>query len=307
MTNQKIVITGIGGYVGSAIAHNLIAEGRRIVGFGHDENFSILEKNFGDMIELVAGDITDEKKIMGTLRGADAVIHTASPTTEKFCIERPWEAFQTIVYGTRAVLRAVQELQISPLIHFSTQAVYMNFKPRELPLQEDVEPKPDTVYGVLKLAAERELRDAPVVILRPANIYGKNPLGIERKNVITRFVAAIKKGDPLMIKRDGLQRADYIHLRDVVAGVKNLLANETPKNLPLIYNVGSNVSRSIREIADTVMDIAKKKGLKAPSVVYQQSNDRPAADRALSVKRLQTVLPDFPSVLFEEGVREMFD
>ena len=306
MDKRHIVITGIGGYVGSAVARQFVAEGLEVAGIGHDDNFPILEKYFGDSGKLVAGDITDEKKLREAFQGMDAVIHTASPTTEKFCTEKPWEAFQTIIYGTRAVRNVVQELKIPLLIHLSTQAVYMNFKPRELPLTEEMEPRPDTVYGALKFAAEIELVNVPVVILRPANIYGKNPLGIERENVIVRFIAAVKKGDPLIIKGDGLQRADYIHVNDVVSVVKKLILGIHPESFPMIYNVGSGVSRSIQEIADVVMNMAKEKGLKVPALTYQQSNDRVAVDRVLSPNRVQALFPDFPGVLFEEGVREMF-
>ena len=301
------MITGVGGYVGSALANQFIDVGHHVAGFGYDENFSILKKRFGEKITLVTGDITEEKKLLEVFHDADVVIHTASPTTEKFCVEKPWEAYQAIVLGTRAVASAVRELKIPLLIHFSTQAVYMNFHARELPLTEEMEPKPDTVYGALKRAAELELADMPTVILRPANIYGRNPLGIDRENVIARFVKAVKTSKPLTIKGDGLQRADFVHLRDVVSAAEKILMSESPESIPMVYNVGSGVSHSIQEIADMVISIAKEKRLLIPSITYREHNDRIAADRVLSPKRVQAVLPQFPRVSFEEGMRELFD
>jgi len=304
---KKIIITGVGGYVGSSIAENFLADGHKIIGFGHDENFPVLREKFGDSVQLVAGDITDEKKLIETLHGADVVIHTASPTTEKFCIEKPWEALQAIMYGTRAVANVMRELKVPLLIHFSTQAVYMNFCARELPLTEEMEPKPDTVYGALKLAAEHELANIPVFILRPANIYGKNPLGIERENVISRFVDAAKKNVALTIKGDGLQHADYVHVRDVVCVVTILVGSKLFDSLPVIYNVGSGVSHSVADIANIVIDAAKQSGFPKPMIQYEkEAGSKIAADRVLSIERMRALLPNFPTVSFEEGVKELF-
>ena len=304
---KKIVITGIGGYVGSAVAHELIAEGHTVVGFGHDQNFPLLRKRFGDSVQLVTGDVTDEKKLTESFHGADAVIHTASPTTEKFCIEKPWEALQVIIYGTRAVVRSVNELRIPLLIHFSSQAVYMNFHARELPLTENMEPKPDTVYGAFKYAAEHELGNVPAFILRPANIYGKNPIGVERENVVTRFIASAKNGTVLTIKGNGLQRADYVHVRDVVCVVKTLVVGKLPDSLPVIYNVGSGVSRSIADIANIVIATAEQNGFPKPMIWYEkEAGSKIAADRVFSIECMRALLPNFPTISFEEGIRELF-
>lgn len=303
---RRVVITGAGGYVGSAIAHRFLASGYEVVGYGHGGNFPLLHAYFGSRGALVPGDMVDEKTLFASMRGADIVIHTASPTKETFCIERPWEALRSIVYGTRAVARAVRKLEIPLLIHFSTQAVYMNYRARSLPLTEEMEPQPDTVYGALKLAAEYELRDTPAYILRPANIFGRNPLGIERDNVITRFIRAARAGSPLTLTGDGSQRADYVHLNDVVSAVLRLSLVPQKESTPVVYNVGSGVARSVAEIARFVLAEAEKNGLRPPPVIFSNTNANTAADRVLSPGRIQVALPGFPFVSFEEGIRELF-
>ncbi len=155
-----MVITGVGGYVGSALASRLIEMGHLVIGFGYDENFPILKKQFGEKLQVTAGDIANEKILLETFKDADAVIHTASPTTEKFCVEKPWEAYQAIVLGTRAVVSAVWELKIPAVSNFSTQAVYMNFHARESEcvLRPGVEGEIPALLGVEYLVEKLHVR-----------------------------------------------------------------------------------------------------------------------------------------------------
>ena len=297
---KKIVITGAGGYVGSTLA-NMLKDEYEIIGFGHSKNLNLATF---DVARFVEGDVRDYKALSRAVKGAYAVIHTASPTRESFCKEYPYEALQAIVYGTRNVRRAVEEHNVPILIHFSTQAVYSNFKKRAMPLRENMKLEPDTLYGALKASAEDELSESRAIIIRPANIYGIGN-GELRNNVIHSFVEKAKNGEPLIMYGGGKQRMDFIHVRDIARIVECLITNPPPKNfLPLVINVSSGKSVSIQEISACIAKISKELFGK-PSLITKKSSGNIAVDRWLSNNKARKILGWSPKITLEEGIREL--
>lgn len=305
ISQKKIVITGAGGYVGSDLLSTL-ADEYYVVGFGHPENFASLADVVPQAVMFVPGDVRDADALAACATDAFAVVHTASPTKDSYCQEHPWEALTSIVHGTRAVGAAVRKKNIPLFIHFSTQNIYTNFTSRPLPFTEDMEPMPDTLYGALKAEAEREATAAGAIIVRPANIYGKNNVGIDRINVVSRFVNAVKMGSPLIIHGTGEQRADYVHIRDVGAAVRAILADCHSNAHTRVYNISIGACYSVREIADCVLQVARERGLSTPLVTHVPvEGGRIPADRMLLCERLRELLPSFPSVTFDNAIREM--
>src|SRR3989442_9833584 len=167
---RKVLVTGIGGYVGSSIALRL-ADTCEIVGVGRATKFQVLREIFGDRLRLVESDVTDREAIRRAARGVDVVIHGASPIVERYCREHPEEAVRTIVDGTRIVSEAAAA-EGALLVHLSTLSVYSSYRERPMPLREDSALLPDSTYGDLKVRAEREAHGVPSVILRLSNVYG---------------------------------------------------------------------------------------------------------------------------------------
>jgi UDP-glucose 4-epimerase len=309
---KTVYITGIGGYVGSALAAELRDE-YRIVGFGHSGHFETLRGMLKDNpFALVVGEIVDEESLMETMEGADIVIHTASPTSNKFCKENPKEATQSIVGGTRAVYTATQKHKIPLFFHFSSQAVYSNFKERPLPLKENFKLAPDTLYGSLKAEAEYELidrshmspRDAQVVILRPSNIYGE-ATSIIRDNVIHSFVTSAKEGTSLQVN-GGTQQADFVHINDVVRAVRTLIKRRTKEPVD-VFNVGSGVAHSIEDIARMVAEEAGRSLGKTPEVRFEPVDKSTiAANRYLDIEKIKKFVDPFPSIKLEDGIKSLF-
>ena len=192
---KKIFITGIGGYVGSALAQKL-SPAYDVVGYGHLGDKVVLSKLLGSRVKLVEGDITNAYAILKASRGAYAVIHTAAPTTEKFCKEHPWEAVQAIVRGTAIVRDVVVKNKIPLLIHFSSQAVYSNFKVRSMPLRESMELLPDSLYGAFKAEAEWELTQNKRGRMFPVRLFCGLPIftgaALEFFGIMSRMCLRVK-------------------------------------------------------------------------------------------------------------------
>jgi UDP-glucose 4-epimerase len=297
---KKILITGIGGYIGSALAMRLQGE-YELVGYGSDRNFAELKKKFGKSIKLVAGDIADEKAFGRAAKGADMIIHTASPTSNKYCVEHPGDAVRSIVRGT-VVARNIAEREGAMLVHFSTQAVYSLFQKRRMPLREEDALMPDDLYGVLKAEAEWEIQKIHAVILRPSNVYGEGgSVGTPRDTVITRYIRAAKAGEPLVMYGNGSQSMDFIHIRDVVELVAQVLKTPRAKKVR-IFNVGSGKALSIKEIANLVIEISDSK---SKMISQPPPNGTIAQSRWLANAKAKTILKSFPVISFKQGIQEL--
>jgi nucleoside-diphosphate-sugar epimerase len=159
VTESEILVTGAGGFIGSAVTRLLAA----------DPGFSVRAatrdgRSLGAGVTACKLDVCDERDFAGSLKGVDAVVHCAVG------------ARQTTVEGTRRLLQAAREAGVRRVVHLSSIAVYGE---REGAVDEAVavvSPEGQG-YAHWKVAAEAACREAgqagiEVVILRPAIVYG---------------------------------------------------------------------------------------------------------------------------------------
>jgi dihydroflavonol-4-reductase len=115
---MKALVTGATGFIGSAVARRLLAEGvalRALVRPGSDRrNIAGLD------VEIVEGDLADEAALARACRGCDALFHVAADY--RLWARRPNEIYQTNVEGTRAILRAAAEAGVGRVVYTSSVA-----------------------------------------------------------------------------------------------------------------------------------------------------------------------------------------
>lgn len=174
---MKVLVTGGSGFLGSHVAEQLSKAGhtvRALVRKSSNRKFLSTLEN----VELAEGAVDDRASVFEAMKGVDAVVHSAGVVKAR----SESEFFACNTQGTANLLDAAIENapSLRRFVHVSSlEACGPSLDGR--PVSHDQE-RPVTTYGRSKLAAEKECfarKDKlPVVVLRPAAIYGPRDVEI---------------------------------------------------------------------------------------------------------------------------------
>lgn len=169
---EKVLVTGITGYIGSWVALYLLEQGYRVRGTVRDPTneakLAPLKKAFGDKfetVEIVKGDLLDAESMGRAVNGCDWVAHVASP----FVIDEPRDENELIkpaVEGTLSVMRACKQYGVKRVCVTSSFVSIGSPDPANEPEEFDEEtwsdPEKNTTmnaYAKSKTLAERAAWD----------------------------------------------------------------------------------------------------------------------------------------------------
>ena len=208
---MKVLITGAGGMVGSALAAHCRARGDEVAAF-----------------DRAGLDITDERAVreaFGQVR-PDAVINCAAWTDVDGCELDPQRAFLVNSRGVE-ILATASRLAGACFVTVSTDYVFDGGKAEGFYTQRD-DPHPLSAYGASKLEGERraQIASARTVLVRSGWIFG--PGG---KNFLARAVARARRGEPLRAISDSY--GTPTHAADLAARLRELAGLD----LPGVYHV----------------------------------------------------------------------
>lgn len=204
----KALVTGGGGFLGSAIVRRLQAEGWEVAIYGRSPRPNLTAAG----LEVWRGEIDDRQRLAQAAAGCQAVFHTAA----KAGVWGPREEYWRVnLEGTRAVVEACLSNGIQWLVHTSTPSVVFNGQPmrgasESLPyghgwLCHYAESK--AVAEQVALAADRPggLR---VCALRPHLIWG-----VGDPHLLPRVIEKARSGR-LRIVGDGRNWVDLTHVEN---------------------------------------------------------------------------------------------
>ena len=264
----KLLVTGGAGYVGSIVAHHLIAGGNDVVVL---DNLSRGHRAaVPDGAELVIADLLDRETLEAAMdRGFDAVLHFAALSLVGESGTHPELYFRTNVGGTLNLLEAMRAAEVPRLVFSSTAAVYG--APAEVPIAETAPTIPTNTYGQSKLAVDWLIGDFCLahglggVSLRYFNVAGASGrLGEDHDpetHLIPNVLRAALGSKPFVEiygtdypTPDGTAIRDYIHVDDLAeAHALALAATEGGRHR--IFNLGNGAGFSVREVIDAAREV----------------------------------------------------
>jgi len=248
----RFLITGGAGFIGSNLAHALVARGESVrvlddFSTGRMQNLRGIEER----IDIVRGDLRDPAAVARAVQGAEVILHQAALNSIPRSIKEPGPTNAVNVTGTLLLLEAARAAGVRRLVYASSSSVYGDTP--GLPKTEDMPLAPKAPYGVSKLAAELYCRIyTPVfgletVSLRYFNVFGpRQHPDSEYAAVIPRFLRRMVAGERPVIFGDGEQSRDFTPVDNVVAA--NLLAAESPRGMGEAVNVALGQASTLNQL-----------------------------------------------------------
>ena len=302
----KYLVTGVAGFIGSNIAHALIARGDEVRGIddlshGRIENLNGILGKF----DFRQADITDDSAINSACVGMDYILHQAARGSVPRSIADPVGSNHANVVGTIKVLQAARTAGVKRVVFASSSSVYGDTP--TLPKKEEMNCAPISPYAVSKYAGElyaqsfSKVMGLETVSLRYFNVFGprQHPTS-QYAAVIPKFVRAMLQGESPVIFGDGKQSRDFTYIDNVVSA--NLLASQAPaeKASGRVFNVAAGKSFSLNELYALLQEITGYTG----TASHEPPRGGDVRDSLADTSRAQQAMGYKTLVDFKEGLRK---
>lgn len=299
---MQYLVTGGAGFIGSALANRLAAQGNEVRVL--DNLTAGTPDRLDPAVIFNRGDVDDIPKLWSLLQDIDCVYHLAARVSVPESIKYPRDYNRVNVGGTVSVMEAMRDAGVRRVVLASSGAVY-GAQPQQ-PLVEAMRPDPDSPYAVGKFAAETYVRTIgtlwgiETVSLRIFNAYGpQQQLPASHAPVVPRFLKNALSGASLVVFGDGEQSRDFIYLDDVVDA---LIAASTAPNVDRqVINVGSGVENSMNRLVEVIGQLTGK----SITPIYNPNRAGGVRRMLADISSAQHLLSFQPKYSLEQGIEKM--
>lgn len=308
MQNQRVLITGGAGLIGSHIAdllverdvHEIIVLDNFVRGRRDNLSYALSNGN----VTIVEGDIRDRKILAEVMEGIDLVFHQAAIRITQ-CAEDPRLALEVLVDGAFNVADQAVKSGASKIVAASSASVYGMAE--EFPTTERHHPYHNrTFYGAAKTFNEGLLRNfhdmygLSYVMLRYFNVYGpRMDVYGAYTEVLIRWMERIAAGKGPLIFGDGTQTMDFVFAEDIaranVAAAESEISDE-------VFNIASGTEISLTDLARTLLRVMESD---APMEYGPERKVNAVPRRYADVSKAKQLLGFEATVSIEEGLRRL--
>ncbi len=260
---MRVLISGVAGFVGAWLVRHLLAlpDDLTLHGLIHRHEHRI--RPFRDQITLHRGDLRNgvwTHEMMAQVQ-PDLLIHLAAWSDVGGSWQQPWVAYELNIQCQLNLLEAVRHHapQCRTLVVASNE-VYGRIEPHDLPVNEETPFRPNSPYGVSKIAQDMMALQywhnyaLPIMRARSFNHIGPGQSEDFVASAFARQIAEIEAGRKAPLIRVGNLEAvrDFTDVRDVVRAYWLVV---TGGQAGEVYNVGSGTGRSVRWLLDTLLSM----------------------------------------------------
>lgn len=260
---MRILITGVGGFVGKHLVNYLstLPETPELHGTLFRERTS---HPLADMVSLHTLDLKDEQavfELIDTVR-PDQIYHLAAQAFVPRSFTHPWETLENNIKSQLNILEACKKLELKPhILVISSAEVYGRVKPDQIPLNEQTKFNPNSPYGVSKITQEMlgfqyaQAHGIPIMCARPFNHIGTGQREDFVAPAFAMQIARIEAGlqDPIMKVGDLSAKRDFTDVRDIVRAYHAIV---TKGKVGTSYTVASGKAYPIQQLLDTLIALS---------------------------------------------------
>ena len=282
MKKNKLLVTGVAGYIGSTFTYEALKKGYEVVGVDNfcNSDGAIIDyflQNHPDQFEFIKLDLQNKAELNSVIRqhkNIDCVLHFAalksvSESEEKFDLY-----WNNNVEGTKSLLEAIEINGIKNIIFSSSAAIYGEQETQ--PINEVAQTKPVSNYALTKLESENHIKEyASNGIINAISLRYFNPVASHEDYVVFEdytksnnlmsviLQVAKKKIDVLKINgndyptTDGTAERDFIHISDLIEGHFFALEKIGILENYIEINLGTGKSVSVLEMVKAFKKVNK--------------------------------------------------
>lgn len=301
----RYLVTGIAGFIGSALARALLAQGGEVRGVdnlatGKQQNIAEIL----DQIEFHQADILDGDAMARACRGVDCVFHQAAiPSVPKSVLD-PVGSNRANVDGTVSVLVAARDARVKRVVYAASSSAYGDTP--TLPKHESMPPNPISPYAVAKLTGEYYMTafyrcyGLETVSLRYFNIFGpRQDASSPYSGVLAKFITQMLNGEQPTIFGDGQTSRDFTYVDNAVEA--NILASLAPAEqcAGQVFNVATGTRFTLNDTFQILKRLLNFKG----DAAYAAERAGDVKHSLADISRAEKHLGYRPRVSFEEGLK----
>ena len=307
-TDGAILLTGCAGFIGSRVAHQLLADGQRVVGVDNlNDYYDVRLKRHRleqlaphNQFAFVEADIEDERAVSALFDANrfSSVINLAARAGVRYSMENPWVYMTTNLLGSLNLLESMRRHAVSKFVLASTSSLYAG---QSMPFVESLPVNtPISPYAASKKAAEvlaysyHFLYGIDVSVVRYFTVYG--PAGRPDMSVF-RFIRWIDEQHPIELFGDGTQSRDFTFVDDIARGT--ILAIR-PLGYEIINLGGGNEPTSLLEVIEQIESHFGKKANFDRRPFHQADMKSTWAD----ISKAKRLLGWQPTIPLSEGIAQ---
>ncbi|WP_265108287.1 NAD-dependent epimerase/dehydratase family protein [Halosolutus halophilus] len=300
MQDQRVLVTGGAGFIGSNLANHLATDNDVIV---IDDCYLGTPENLVDDVEFAERSVLEDD----LPTDVDAVFHLAALSSYAMHEDDPRKGARVNVEGFVNVVEQARQDGCDTVVYASTSSIYGN---RTEPSPESMDVEAHTGYEASKLARERygeyfaNHYGMAMAGLRFFSVYqgydGAEEHKGEYANVIAQFADDIANGESPTLYGDGTQTRDFTHVSDIVRGLELAADHE----LAGVYNLGTGEAYDF----DTVVELLNEELGTDVEPEYVE-NPIPESvyvhDTCADASKIREETGWEPQIDFEEGIRRV--
>ncbi len=309
---EYILITGVAGFIGHALAKVLLSKGMNVIGIDNMKANTIEimtikrirlkeclnHKNFSFIKEDIKNIVKESLRFDGVITH---IIHLAANAGIRDSFVNSNEYIENNIIGFNIIINIAKELNVKHFIYASSSSIYGNC--RNCNSDKEInEYAPKNIYAITKIADEliakiySENCNLKVTGLRFFSVYG--PYG--RPDMAPWiFAKSILNQLPINVNNEGNVLRDFTYIDDIVASIITIIEKGNKRNYT-VYDIGSSCPYSLNELIEIIEDTYKIDAIR----VNTSQNLVEANYTIANMEYFNDDYPRFQFQNFESGVSE---
>ena len=308
---SSIVITGVGGFIGSHLGEKLVNDGHQVVGIDNFDPFYSKTIKQNNLINLTKNKNfqfyqidtrTEDFMLALSNLDVDIIIHLSARAGVRPSLQFPQSYVHHDIEATVNILETARKLDIDKLVFGSSSSVYGNLP--DLPYNEEMKlDSPISPYAAAKLSCELfnhvffSQYGISITSLRFFTVYGPR----QRPEMgIHKFTRLISSDQTIEMYGDGTSSRDYTYVDDVIEGVVSATQKVAGYS---IYNLGNEHAIKLKDLIDLIGNVLGK----TPKIIQKSMQPGDVNHTLADISKAKTHLNYQPRISIEEGVRKFIN